>query len=105
MCERCYCRLPTARERRPVGPVVHLPPSRRPRRSDYQKFVEAVWVKLENRTGQTVHYMGPGKLAGYCPVCVDGTLSVTFIDLTSGPRVKCRCSLGCTARLVAEALQ
>lgn len=105
MCERCYCRLPTARERKPVGEVVRIKDPPRPRPSAYQQFVEAVWSKLEDRTGHTVHYMGPSHLAAYCPVCRTGTLGVHFANLTSGPRVTCRCSNGCSARFIAEALQ
>ena len=91
--------------------MVRLPPSRRPKRSEYQAFVEAVWVKLEDRTGHTAHYMGPGKLASYCPVCKSGTVTVTFLTLDTGPAFKATsggavgCSLGCPAKLIGEALR
>jgi len=110
LCERCYCRLPTARERKPVGPVVHLPPSRRPKASAYQKFVEAVWHKLEHLTGHGVHYVSATQIAAYCPVCKRGTVLVTFLKLED-PGAKFThgedmgCSLGCPVELIAEVLR
>jgi len=113
LCERCYCRLPTARERKPVGPVVHLPAPKRHKPDKYQQRVYQIWDRIEALSGYAPFYMPDKSLACYCPACGTGTVSLRVLRVEGGVRVKVysqaggvdRCSRGCTDKQIAEALR
>jgi hypothetical protein len=76
---------------------------KQPRRKPdaYARLVQRVWSRLE--AGGTV-FAFPGHLAGYCPACKVGTVSVQVLD-TDPPVIDVNgCSGGCTDRDVARAL-
>jgi hypothetical protein len=70
----------------------------------YAQLVERVWSRLE-RHG-TVFMLGGGVLAGRCPACDSGTVSVQTLGSDREPRLRLRpCSAGCSEDEIAKALQ
>jgi hypothetical protein len=78
----------------------------------YSRWVRRVWAALERRTGRTAFYIDHCHIAGYCPSCGYGTINVRFLDDRNEPAISISspelghgfCSLGCTERMIAEAL-
>ena len=114
VCPTCYGSLPTARERRAVGPK---PPTlkspKRPEPTRYAKFHAYIWDRLETLTGHTVFAMcdGTGRLLSYCPACLVGTMTVTF-RATDPPAYQVshhnvigQCERGCTQAEITEAMR
>lgn len=100
VCERCYCRLapkPTALK----APSYRSPARLKP--SPYARLFGRMWDRL--RLEGTVFYVEPGRIAGWCPVCGQGTIVVRFIDIDP-PRVRLDpCSDGCSEDWIAGALR
>jgi hypothetical protein len=101
-CERCHARAaPISLEARRWKPP--KPPKEKPRKPrPYERLHTQVWKRLA-REGE-VFVMGAGRLAAYCPVCHEGTVSVWLID-TDPPRIRTEgCDAGCTPDLIADAI-
>ena len=80
---------------KPVAPA-------RPKPDAYQRLVYRVWDRLEQEGN--VFLLERGLIAGWCPVCHAGTISVRFIHVDP-PTVRIRsCDLGCSADMIRAAL-
>jgi hypothetical protein len=97
---------------------------------EYTRFVCRVWDRLEERTGQSVHYLDARHIAAWCPACRAGFVRIGFVSrprpgfvveslgdpfagyddatrwlLTFGDEESGgRCTLGCTEAAIARAL-
>ncbi|HEY1437389.1 MAG TPA: hypothetical protein VGG82_07790 [Casimicrobiaceae bacterium] len=106
----CLECLPVLARYAPPSEFVAEP--RAPRRIDpYARKVTRVWLAIEERTGQSPFYIDARHIASYCPLCIDGTMLVQFID---GPHPRGRissvrygegyCSLGCPEDDIVRAM-
>jgi hypothetical protein len=110
-CERCHSRAAPisldARRWKPATPSKAKPP--KPTR--FQVFHTRVWTRLERLTDSPLFPFcdGTGRLACYCPRCLDGVMVVRFLNaekplITISSDDREGCSLGCTEREIAEVL-
>jgi hypothetical protein len=81
-------------------------------RNSYRDYVHRVRRALEQRTQRTVFYIDHCHIAAYCPSCGYGTINARFLNDRDEPGMSISspdlghgfCSLGCTERMVNEAL-
>lgn len=72
-------------------------------------FHARVWDRLERLTDSPIFLMSVGRVACYCPRCLDGMMIVQFRDAEK-PLIMITadghdgCSLGCTEREIGEVL-
>jgi hypothetical protein len=93
LCWPCWeKRNPTPRKRR------------KPRKPEsFAQLHARVWQALE-RNGE-VFVMGGGRLAGYCPACGEGSVSIWVIRNIDPPRIRTDgCSAGCVPDLIFDSL-
>ena len=78
---------------------------------DYARFVNRIWDGIHAQTGHQPFYIDASSIASYCPSCLDGTLTIRFLQsprpgmaVSSLERGPGTCSSGCTERQIIEAL-
>jgi hypothetical protein len=116
-CPRCGVRIGTVERRTglygaericwPCYTAQYPQPRRRAAKrkpSDYEWLHERAWSRLE-AVGTVFVMPGVGRLAGYCPVCANGTTVVTVVD-ADPPVVRAGgCTAGCSGSQLIEAMR
>jgi hypothetical protein len=67
-------------------------------------LADRLWRAIERVTGRPPAYMGPLRLASYCPACLDGTVSIRLLRHPA-PSAAFACSRGCAEPAIAAALR
>ena len=107
LCLACYCRLPEAQYRPPATPPVRLPKPKPYRPSESARLI-AQWQTFLRRTELPYFNIAEGphtKLAGWCPLCGRGALTVEFFGTSDKPEAAVSsCSAGCRPRQIVEVM-
>ena len=102
LCERCYCALPEARYRPPVGAVVRLPRPKPYQPDEYERLVRDVWAWMEADGYCLSMGTSPPVLVGRCPRCAQ-PMAARFLHRPLA-EVRLACDGDCGEAAIAAAL-